>query len=440
MKCSFCGYEVEGNAKYCPNCGTKLEQPQEQVPEQTENPADSYSYDGASDNYSYGDSSDGYSYGNPADDNAGTAIPGSGQGSAPSGGGYSYGAPGAGYGADAPNTGQSAGGAGYGAGGYGAGYGAGGYGTGGHGPVISSTPYLIFSIFVTICCCIPLGVVGIVYAAKIGSLQQVGDYEGAARAARKARNFSIVGVILGLIIGIGTAALSTTGLVNEVIQDPDFMQEIQELQNQYPEQEEDEAITQEDNTANEQAQDATDQSQEETAQTQETKPAKTKADANSWNAFTVTIGGEKICFPCTISDVEASGLKLNDATVTGDSELAAGANQFVVFGDDSHSILFLMVNNSDKAKKLSDCTVNGIYLSDYDIEDGTLSIVFPGNVEIGSERDDVIKAWGQTEDIYEGQSVDIYTWSEAETYNNCTVTFDKTSMKVTGIDMDRSVE
>ena len=37
---------------------------------------------------------------------------------------------------------------------------------------ISGTPYIIFSILVTLCCCLPLGIVSIVYASKINSLRE----------------------------------------------------------------------------------------------------------------------------------------------------------------------------------------------------------------------------------------------------------------------------
>ena len=60
---------------------------------------------------------------------------------------------------------------------------------------VSGTPYMIFSILCTLLCCLPLGIAGIVYAAKINSLQKIGDYAGAKEAAKKAKLFTIIGAV-----------------------------------------------------------------------------------------------------------------------------------------------------------------------------------------------------------------------------------------------------
>ena len=44
--------------------------------------------------------------------------------------------------------------------------------------------------------------VSIVYASKINSLQNAGDYEGAKAAAKKAKIFMIVGAVGGLIASV----------------------------------------------------------------------------------------------------------------------------------------------------------------------------------------------------------------------------------------------
>jgi hypothetical protein len=55
----------------------------------------------------------------------------------------------------------------------------------GYSPTIPS--YLAQSILVTIFCCVPFGIVAIVYAARVGSLQGAGDYQGALEASNKAK-------------------------------------------------------------------------------------------------------------------------------------------------------------------------------------------------------------------------------------------------------------
>ncbi|MFZ3275199.1 MAG: CD225/dispanin family protein, partial [Lutibacter sp.] len=41
--------------------------------------------------------------------------------------------------------------------------------------------YLIESILVTIFCCLPFGIVGIVFAAQVNAKFDAGDYEGAIK-------------------------------------------------------------------------------------------------------------------------------------------------------------------------------------------------------------------------------------------------------------------
>jgi hypothetical protein len=62
--------------------------------------------------------------------------------------------------------------------------------------------YLVFAILVTCFCCLPLGVVGIVYSVQVESRYNVRDFAGAANASAKAKNFSIAALIAGGVIGM----------------------------------------------------------------------------------------------------------------------------------------------------------------------------------------------------------------------------------------------
>ena len=61
------------------------------------------------------------------------------------------------------------------------------------------TDWLIPGIIATVCCCLPLGVVSIVFAAQANSQAQQGNYEEAQKTADKAKLFFILSIVLGLI-------------------------------------------------------------------------------------------------------------------------------------------------------------------------------------------------------------------------------------------------
>jgi predicted secreted protein len=79
---------------------------------------------------------------------------------------------------------------------------------------------LVWAILTTIFCCLPLGVVSIVFAAQVNSKWQAGDVAGAQESANRARQFAIFSAVAGLVvvvlyvIGIVVAASmsSTSGV------------------------------------------------------------------------------------------------------------------------------------------------------------------------------------------------------------------------------------
>ena len=56
---------------------------------------------------------------------------------------------------------------------------------------------LVWAILSTLFCCLPFGIVAIVYAAKVDGLWNSGDQDGARDAAEKAKKYSLWGAILG---------------------------------------------------------------------------------------------------------------------------------------------------------------------------------------------------------------------------------------------------
>jgi hypothetical protein len=60
--------------------------------------------------------------------------------------------------------------------------------------------YLAQAILVTILCCLPFGIVAIVYAAQVNGRLETGNYSGAEEASRKAKTWCWVSFGVGLSI------------------------------------------------------------------------------------------------------------------------------------------------------------------------------------------------------------------------------------------------
>ena len=65
-------------------------------------------------------------------------------------------------------------------------------------PVCPKT-WMVESILVTILCCLPFGIVGIVNAAKVNSLYSAGKYDEALRASNEAGKWTKIGAGIGLV-------------------------------------------------------------------------------------------------------------------------------------------------------------------------------------------------------------------------------------------------
>ena len=79
---------------------------------------------------------------------------------------------------------------------------------------INWVPYLVLSIVTTLCCCLPFGIVGIVYATKINSAMNAGNYEEAQRSARTAKIWIIVAAVVGVIANIIVGVMAAMGAMD----------------------------------------------------------------------------------------------------------------------------------------------------------------------------------------------------------------------------------
>lgn len=67
-------------------------------------------------------------------------------------------------------------------------------------PLAPPKNWLIESILVTILCCLPLGIVGIIHATKVDTLWKTGQHDAALKASQEAGKWVKIAFILGLIV------------------------------------------------------------------------------------------------------------------------------------------------------------------------------------------------------------------------------------------------
>lgn len=76
-------------------------------------------------------------------------------------------------------------------------------------PVPAAIPnYLVTAVLVTLCCCMPFGIVALVFSAQVNSRLSTGDIAGAQAASNSARTWILVAFIAGLLTFGGGALLT----------------------------------------------------------------------------------------------------------------------------------------------------------------------------------------------------------------------------------------
>lgn len=73
--------------------------------------------------------------------------------------------------------------------------------------------YLVWSVIITLVCCLIPGVVAIIYSANVSSKYYAGDIEGAKRASRNAQIWCIVSIVAGIIWATLYLPLSLLGSI-----------------------------------------------------------------------------------------------------------------------------------------------------------------------------------------------------------------------------------
>lgn len=77
--------------------------------------------------------------------------------------------------------------------------------------------YMVWAVISTICCCLPLGVVAIVFAAQVSTKYYARDFAGARKASERAELWIIIAIVLGVVSNILYVPLSLlSGLMTGV--------------------------------------------------------------------------------------------------------------------------------------------------------------------------------------------------------------------------------
>jgi Interferon-induced transmembrane protein len=67
----------------------------------------------------------------------------------------------------------------------------------------ASVPNYLVPAIISLFCCLPLGIVGVIFAAQVNGKVAAGDTAGALDAAKKAKMFSFIAIGLGLLGIVG---------------------------------------------------------------------------------------------------------------------------------------------------------------------------------------------------------------------------------------------
>ena len=67
----------------------------------------------------------------------------------------------------------------------------------------ASVPNYLVPAIISLFCCLPLGIVGVIFAAQVNGKVAAGDTAGALESAKKAKMFSFIAIGLGLLGIVG---------------------------------------------------------------------------------------------------------------------------------------------------------------------------------------------------------------------------------------------
>ncbi len=278
---------------------------------------------------------------------------------------------------------------------------------------LNGTLYMVLSVLATLLCCLPFGIIGIVFSSRINFQQRNGDYEGARVSAKMAERFLVLSLVLGLIVGFAAMSFFSSdgigiGLPNDVLEPYNEMADDSDDMNTPPEDLEDGMDGELDGLAD------------------DVKPAKRVSKlGKNWDSYTVQVNGKVIALPCEYKDLEAAGLGIDEGLGMHKEDAVAARGYLIGYlGDEKGNSMTVEFINPDKTKKKAvECLVGSITVGDYDLKEGGLSVVFPGGVQMGTAKAEVAEKYGEPEEAYEGESLHTYMWTDSESYLSSVETY-----------------
>lgn len=167
------------------------------------------------------------------------------------------------------------------------------------------------------------------------------------------------------------------------------------------------------------------------AQTEaETKAAETKAEAEApaqtgqgWRGFSFSSNGKTLTMPCSLDDVLAAGLEIEDGDYNEIDEnyiINAGEYKYLYMNAGENfkgSLNLYLVNETSEPKKAFECSVAGIDYSCYsDAYKMEIDLVFQDGIKIGDPIENAIAAYGEPTDTRAGDDYTYYEWADEENY------------------------
>lgn len=285
---------------------------------------------------------------------------------------------------------------------------------------IDSTPYIIFAIISTVLCCMPLGIAAIIYASRINMLQRTGDYEGAKDAAKKSKIIMIIGAVLTLIISMAVIVMGVVSMNVENSTAP--LAPVGRIQSS------DDSDDMEEDTE----EDAEDKKEELKEVPAEVNPEL----GDTWETYKVQMNDTVLTFPCEIAELEEAGVKLDKEYMPEDCVVDAGEYELAYFEDAAgDTVLIDLVNTTDEPLRITECVAGGITVDEYGLENGGLTVFFPGGIRLGMAKEDILKIYGETDDVYEGSALHMYTWYSSDYKGWCEIDLNADTGLVTSMTM-----